>query len=117
MPFSHSQKCYKTIMRRLLADHDREVSATLHNVADTILMVAKDWLKQSPEQIAALKRLKAKLPKLAPGLTEKNRNLLASFETTGNCSAASSNCRTNSGKAISDKLPRNQRLVRPRWRF
>ena len=68
------------ILRQLLADTDQKATANVHGVATVVLIVARDWLRQSPEEIAELKRLKAKLPKLRPGLTQKNRDLLAAFD-------------------------------------
>jgi integrase len=81
-------------------------------VADTILMIAKDWLKQPPEAIAALKKLKGKLPKLTPGLTPKNRNLLATFDDHKLLSRFLNIGDELWREALADKLPRNQRLVR-----
>lgn len=102
---------YMTILRRLLADHGQKASPTLHAVATVLLIMAKDWLRQSPEQIAGLKRIKAKLPKLKPGLTRKNRDLLGAFDDQKLLSTFLFLPDRLWEEALPDKLPPHQRLV------
>ena len=102
---------YLRILRQMLADADNKATANVHGVATVVLIVALDWLRQSPEQIDALKRLKAKLPKLRPGLTQKNRDLLASFDDKALLDRFLRLGDVLWREALSEKRPRNQRLV------
>lgn len=103
---------YVRILRQMLADAGQKATANVHGVATMVVIVAKDWLRQSPEEIAALKVLKAKLPKLRPGLTQKNRDLLARFDDKALLGRLLRLGDDLWKDALSDKLPRNQRLVR-----
>lgn len=103
---------YLRILRRLLADTEPGVSSTVHNVATMIPIIARDWLRQTPEQIAELKRLKAKLPRRRPGLTRKNRDLLAAFEDKALLDRFLRLEDELWREAQSPRMPSNQRLVR-----
>jgi integrase len=103
---------YLAILKRLLADAEQKATANLHNVATMVPILAQGWLRQSPEEIAALKALKAKLPKMRPDLTQKNRDLLASFDNKALLQRLLRLGDDLWKEALSDKRPRNQRLVR-----
>ena len=103
---------YVTILRQMLRETDQKATANVHGVATVVPIVARDWLKQSPEEIAALKRLKAKLPKLRPGLTPKNRDLLAAFDDQALLRRFLLLSDELWKEALNGKLARNQRLVR-----
>jgi integrase len=103
---------YTRILRCLLADSQQQATANLHNVATMVPILAQGWLRQSPEQIAVLKKIKAKLPKLRPGLTPKNRAFLATFEDKSLLGRFLRLGDVLWKEALADTLPRNQRLVR-----
>lgn len=102
---------YLRILKRLLADSNQKTTANALNTATMVPIVAKDWLRQSPAEIAALKALKAKLPKLRPGLTQKNRDLLAAFNDKALLGRFLRLGDALWKEALSDRLPKNQRLV------
>ena len=56
------------------------MSAYTHGVAVTLIAIASDWVKASPDVIATLKTLRSKLGTLPIGLTEKNQALLRKFD-------------------------------------
>src|SRR6185503_15664492 len=66
----------KAILRGLRARHDGEANAYASSLATTLVTIAKEWVKAPVDQIAELKRLRSKLPKLEPGLTQKNKQML-----------------------------------------
>ena len=66
----------KTILRGLRARHDGEANAYASSLATTLVTIAKEWVKAPADQIAELKRLRGKLPKLEQGLTPKNKQML-----------------------------------------
>lgn len=103
---------YLRILRQLLADTEQKATANVHGVAGLVPIVARDWLRQSPEQIIELKRLQAKLPKLRPGLTPKNRDMLAAFDDKALLGRFLRLGDDLWKEALSDRLPKNQRLVR-----
>jgi integrase len=103
---------YREILRHLLRGTDQKATANVHGVATVVLIVARDWLRQSPEELAALKTIKAKLPKLRPGLTQKNRDLLAAFDDHALLRRFLLLSDELWKEALNDKLARNQRLVR-----
>ena len=63
-----------------IVPYDQQTSASLHQVATVLVIVAKDWCQVSPDRLVELKRLRAKLPRQTNGLTAKNRELLTMFE-------------------------------------
>lgn len=71
---------FTVILRhRHTMDKGRPGSQT-QGIATILLIVAKKWCKAPQEQIDKLKKLRAKLPPLRPGMTDKNRRLLNDFE-------------------------------------
>lgn len=101
---------YRRILRQMLADLGNTPS--VHTAATVVLILARDWLRLPPERIAELKALKAKLPKLRPGLTQKNRELLTAFEDKTLLARFLELGDVLWKEAQSTSLPRNQRLVR-----
>ena len=57
-----------------------KLSAYTHGVAYTLVAIASEWVKASPDHIAKLKKLRGKLGTLRPGLTPKNQALLRKFD-------------------------------------
>lgn len=103
---------YLAILRQMLADAGKVATANLHGVATAVVILAQGWLGQSPDEIAALKALKAKLPKLRPGMTSKNRDLLAAFDDKAFLGRFLGLGDELWKEALSDRLPASQRLVR-----
>jgi integrase len=66
----------KTIFRGLRTRHNGEANAYASSAATTLVTIAKEWVRASADQITELKRLRSKLPKLEPGLTPKNKQML-----------------------------------------
>jgi hypothetical protein len=52
-------------------------------MAKTLISIAREWVKAPTEQISELKRLRSKFPTLSPGLTKKNKQLLARLDGPG----------------------------------
>jgi integrase len=67
---------FKAVLRGLRTRHDGEANAYASSLATTLVTIAKEWVKALADQIAELKRLRSKLPKLEPGLTPKNKQML-----------------------------------------
>ncbi len=49
-------------------------------LARALISIAREWVKLGPTELAELSRLAARLPKLTPGLTAKNRATLRQFD-------------------------------------
>lgn len=75
---------FKAIMRRLLAEHEGEPNAWTESIATTLISIAKHWVRVDADTFSKLKALKARLPKLLPGMTRKNRETLRQFDDDGN---------------------------------
>lgn len=103
---------YTAVLRQLLADKEQKASPTVHGVATVLLILARDWLKQSADELAQLKRIKGKLPKLRSGLTPKNRALLAAFDDQALLGRFLTLADQLWAAAQSDRLPPNQRLIK-----
>ena len=99
------------VLRRLLADKDQKPTVTVHGVATVLVIVAHGWLKLPDQELAELKRIKSKLPKLRPGLTQKNRDLLAVFNDEALLRRFLLLSDVLWKEALECHLPRNQRLV------
>jgi integrase len=71
---------FRTLMGHLWRKDGRKLSAFTHGVGVTLIAVASEWVKASPDVIATLKALRSKLGTLPSGLTEKNKALLRKFD-------------------------------------
>jgi integrase len=71
---------FKQILRQMRADHDNQPSAWVEGVAKTLVAVAQEWVHVPDDRLVELKRLLARLPKVQPGLTRKNREALRQFD-------------------------------------
>jgi hypothetical protein len=71
---------FRAILTQLWRAQGGKLSAYSHGVAVTLLAIASEWVKVSPDVLAALKSLTRKLGRLPSGLTEKNKRLLRSFD-------------------------------------
>ena len=72
---------FKTILRHFHEKADRKASAFLDSLARTLIQVAHYHVGLPDEQIAMLKRLKAKLPTVPFDLTTKNKALIGNLES------------------------------------
>jgi integrase len=71
---------FRAVLRRLWEQDRRKLSAYTHGIAITLIAIAADWVKASPEAVASLKALQKKLGTLPSGLTENNERLLRTFD-------------------------------------
>lgn len=71
---------FKTVLRKLYKDDGDGLTAYTHGVAGTLITIASEWVKAPADDIAELKKLRAKLGRLPSGLTVKNKSLLRRFE-------------------------------------
>ena len=71
---------YKNGLRRLIARNDGKTAVGLSGLAATLLAIARYSIKASPEQIDAMRSIKARLKVDRPGMTEKNVARLDQFE-------------------------------------
>jgi integrase len=107
-----SPEVFQKIMRRLYEDKGQTGSPTLFGVATMLKIVAKDWLKQSPDALEALKRITARIPRNKAGMTQKNRDLLAAFDDLELLRRFLDLSDVIWAEALDETLPVNQRLVR-----
>jgi integrase len=71
---------FRALLSHLLRKDGGKLSAFTHGVAVTLVAIASEWVKASPDHIAKLKKLRGKLGTLPPGLTPKNQALLRKFD-------------------------------------
>jgi integrase len=74
------RETFRAILRHRRREDGCKPSAYTDGVAVTLIAIASEWVKASPDTIAALKDLRGKLGALPNGLTEKNKALLRKFE-------------------------------------
>jgi integrase len=72
------------ILRRLLHDHDSKANAWTESIAKTLVSIARLWVRVDSDTLTKLRALQARLPKLPPGMTRKNRETLRQFDDDGN---------------------------------
>lgn len=70
----------KALLRHLWKRDGGKLSAYTHGVAGSLVALAKEWVKLSPDQLEPLKGLRRKLGSLPIGLTVKNESLLRLFD-------------------------------------
>ncbi|MDZ4736871.1 MAG: site-specific integrase [Rhodospirillaceae bacterium] len=75
---------FVAILRRLLLDHGGKANAWTEGIAKTLISIAKLWVRVDTDALNKLKVLQARLPKLQPGMTRKNRETLRQFDDDGN---------------------------------
>jgi integrase len=71
---------FRAILRQLWRQDGDKLSAYTHGIAITLIAIASEWVKASPEAIATLKALRKQLGTLPSGLTEKNQAVLRTFD-------------------------------------
>ena len=72
---------FKAIMRHRHDAAGRKSSAYNIGLATTLIGVAQEWVKSTPEEIKELKRLRSRLPKLPPDLLDKHKELLRACDS------------------------------------
>src|SRR5829696_4349874 len=70
---------FKSILRQRHIEAGQQANAYNAGLAKALIAVAKEWVKPETQTLTALKRLATKLPRLTPGLTDKNNALLRAF--------------------------------------
>ena len=73
-------EAFKCILRQRHSEAGQQANAYNEGLAKALIAIAKEWVKPGSPVIAELKRLASKLPRLSPGLTDKNTALLRTFE-------------------------------------
>jgi integrase len=67
---------FKALLRHRWQSDGDKLSARFEGIAQMLIAIASEWVKASPGEIAALKKLRRMAGSLPQGLTDKNRNLL-----------------------------------------
>lgn len=80
-------KSFRAILRHRRKQDGGKPTAYTHGVAITLIAIASEWVKASPQTVAGLKALRSKLGALPSGLTEKNKALLRTLDEPGLLSA------------------------------
>jgi integrase len=103
---------FKEILRRRHVKAGGKPNALTVSIAKMLIAMAKEWAKLDPMQITELKALAAKLPKLPPGLTEKNWKLVAWFNDQGNLARFLALPDRLWARAMSERLSSKRALVK-----
>lgn len=70
---------FKSILRQRHTEAGQQANAYNAGLAKALIAIAKEWVKPGAQTLNELKRLATKLPRLSPGLTDKNNALLRGF--------------------------------------
>jgi integrase len=70
----------KRILRRRHETVGGRVSVYNRNIAETLVQIAREWVKVDAGVLAELRRLAGKVPMPASGLTDKNKRMLRQFD-------------------------------------
>jgi integrase len=71
---------FKTIVQERYRRAGKKANAFNDGLAKALVAIAREWVEPGDEVLDELKRLWSRLPRLAPGLTEKNKTLLRAFD-------------------------------------
>jgi integrase len=71
---------FRSLLRHRWRQDGCTLSAYTHGLTVSLIAIASEWVKESPEQIAVLKALRRKLGNQPSGLTDKNKALLRRFD-------------------------------------
>jgi integrase len=71
---------FRALLRQRWQQDGRRITSYTHNGAATLIAIASEWVRASPDQIAVLKTLRSKLGLPPTGLTGKNRAMLRRFD-------------------------------------
>ena len=72
-------EAFKTILRRYLKD-DGKPRPFAYNMGNTLISLAKRWVRPDPAVLEKLKNLQGCLPRQRKGMTEKNRSVLRTLD-------------------------------------
>ncbi len=72
-------EAFKSILRQRHKEADQQANAYNEALAKALVGIAREWVEPDAPVLSELKRLSSKLPRLAPGLTDKNTSLLRAF--------------------------------------
>ena len=72
-------EAFKAILRRYLKD-DGKPRPFAYNMSNTLMSLAKRWVKSDPAVLEKLKNLQGRLPRQRKCLTEKNRSVLRTLD-------------------------------------
>jgi integrase len=75
---------FKRILRRRLAMVSGRENIFNHDLARTLIEIARRWVKVNTSVLEELKRLAGKVPAPLPGLTDKNKTALRQFDDPDN---------------------------------
>jgi integrase len=70
---------FKKILRYRFESEGRKLTAYTHGVGNSLIAIAREWVKVSSDQFVALKAIRSRLGALPSGLTEKNKTTLRQF--------------------------------------
>ncbi len=71
---------FRSILRHQWRENGGKASPHSLGLATDLIALASEWVRASAEQVAELKKLRAKLGTLPHGLTDKNRSLLRKLD-------------------------------------
>jgi hypothetical protein len=64
-------EAFRALLRQLWQQDGRKLSAYTHGIAITLIAIASEWVKATPQAVVTLKALRKKLGSLPSGLTER----------------------------------------------
>jgi integrase len=70
----------RLILRQRYEAANGRVNAFNRDLAEALVQIAREWVKVSPDVLTQLKKLAAKMPMPATGLTDKNKRFLRQFD-------------------------------------
>ena len=71
---------FRAILRHQWDKRGGKATPYLRDLATGLIVIASEWVKVPPDQLAALKKLRGKLGSSPSGLTEKNKAMLRQFD-------------------------------------
>ena len=71
---------FRAILRHQWDKRGGKATPYLRDLATGLIVIASEWIKVPPDQLAALKKLRGKLGSSPAGLTEKNKAMLRRFD-------------------------------------
>jgi hypothetical protein len=70
----------KEVFRFYLAQNEQRSPAFLHNLAQLLFSIAREWVRADEAHLEGLRVVRRHLPPVPTGMTDKNRALLRQFE-------------------------------------
>lgn len=100
----------RTIFRALHKKSEGRPSHMALILAKTLISIAREWVKASPQHIDELKRLRSKLPSFEVGLSKKNKQVLVRLDDPRVLGALLDLPGKLMSWALSDRCPGKRRL-------